>query len=81
MRNDIESLKRLVRESREALRNRDLQIEHLKLMLAKLRRMQFGRSSEALDERIEQLETNGAKTAIGDSLRLTSQDPGRTRGS
>lgn len=43
--------------------------------------MQFGRSSEALDERIEQLETNGAKTAIGDSLRLASQDPGRTRGS
>lgn len=53
---DIESLKRLVRESREALRSRDLQIEHLKLLLAKLRRMQFGRSSEALGERIEQLE-------------------------
>jgi len=53
---DIESLKRLVRESREALRTRDLEIEHLKLLLAKLRRMQFGRSSEALDERVEQLE-------------------------
>jgi transposase len=53
---DIETLKRLVRESREALRDRDIQIEHLKLMLAKLRRMQFGRSSEVLDERIQQLE-------------------------
>jgi transposase len=53
---DIESLKQLVREGREALRSRDLQIEHLKLVLAKLRRLQFGRSSEALDERIEQLE-------------------------
>ena len=39
-----------------ALRNRDLEVEHLKLMLAKLRRMQFGRSSEQLDERINQLE-------------------------
>ena len=53
---DIEALKRLVLESRAALRNRDLEIEHLKLMLAKLRRMQFGRSSEQLDERINQLE-------------------------
>ena len=53
---DIEALKRLILESRAALRNRDLEIEHLKLMLAKLRRMQFGRSSEQLDERINQLE-------------------------
>jgi transposase len=53
---DVESLKRLVLESRAALRTRELEIQHLKLLLAKLRRMQFGRSSEALDERIEQLE-------------------------
>jgi transposase len=53
---DVESLKRLVLESRAALRTRDLEIQHLKLLLSKLRRMQFGRSSEALDERIEQLE-------------------------
>ena len=39
-----------------ALRSRELEVEHLKLMLAKLRRMQFGRSSEQLDERIHQLE-------------------------
>jgi hypothetical protein len=53
---DVESLKRLVLESRAALRTRELEIEHLKLLLAKLRRMQFGRSSEVLNERIEQLE-------------------------
>jgi transposase len=32
------------------------QIEHLNLVIAKLRRMQFGRRSEQLDETIEQLE-------------------------
>lgn len=38
------------------LSRRDAEIEHLKLVLAKLRRMQFGRSSEKLDQQIEQLE-------------------------
>jgi transposase len=32
------------------------EIEHLKLLIAKLRRMQFGRSSEKLDRQIQQLE-------------------------
>ncbi len=53
---DVESLKRLVLAERAAVRNRDLEIEQLKLLLAKFRRMQFGRSSEQLDERINQLE-------------------------
>ena len=53
---DVESLKRLVLDSRAALRTQALQIEHLKLLLAKLRRAQFGRSSEARTERIDQLE-------------------------
>src|SRR6202035_5335019 len=41
---------------REQLASRDTEIEHLKLLIAKLRRMQFGRSSEKLDRQIEQLE-------------------------
>jgi len=53
---DVESLKQLVTTMRQALVSRDLQIEHLKLMLAKFRRAQYGRSSEQLDERINQLE-------------------------
>jgi transposase len=53
---DVESLKQLVTTMRLALASRDLQIEHLKLMLAKFRRAQYGRSSEQLDERINQLE-------------------------
>ncbi|EEF26454.1 conserved hypothetical protein [Ricinus communis] len=40
----------------ERLASRESEIEHLKLMLAKLRRMQFGRKSEKLAHQIEQLE-------------------------
>ena len=40
----------------EQLLSRDAEIEHLKLLLAKLRRMQFGRSSEKVDRQIAQLE-------------------------
>lgn len=41
----------------QALSVRGLEIEQLKLQLAKLKRMQFGRKSEKLDRKIEQLET------------------------
>jgi len=40
----------------EQLLSRDAEIQHLKLLAAKLRRVQFGRSSEKLDRQIEQLE-------------------------
>jgi transposase len=53
---DIESLQRLVIEQRAALLSRDVEIEKLKIELARLRRMQFGRSSEKLDQTIAQLE-------------------------
>jgi transposase len=60
---DVESLQRLVLESRQALDatraqllSRELEIENLKLQLAHLRRMRFGRSSEQLNEKIAQLE-------------------------
>lgn len=39
-----------------ALKHRDLQIEKLKIELARLKRMRFGKSSEKLDRQIEQLE-------------------------
>lgn len=45
-----------IEAARSALRTRELEVEHLKLVLAKLRRMQYGRRSEQLDERIGQLE-------------------------
>ncbi len=61
--NDVESLKRLVIDSRAALdsvssvlRHRELEIEKLKFQLARLKRLKFGRSSEGLDREIAQLE-------------------------
>src|SRR5258707_14926864 len=38
----------------EQLASRDEEIERLKLLIAKLRRVQFGRKSEKLDRQIEQ---------------------------
>lgn len=46
---DIEVLKAMVLD-------RNSEIEQLKLFIAKLKRMQFGRSSERLDKEVEQLE-------------------------
>lgn len=53
---DIETLKRLILDQQTRLAERDHEIEHLKLLIAKLRRLQFGRSSEKLDAKIGQLE-------------------------
>src|ERR1017187_80246 len=53
---DPTALKALNRSQHEQLLSRDHEIEHLKLLIAKLQRMQFGRKSEKLDRQIEQLE-------------------------
>lgn len=67
---DVESLRRLLlaerqvaaeqaeelRQARAGLVEKTLELEKLKMQLAKLRRMSFGRSSEKLDRQIEQLE-------------------------
>jgi transposase len=53
---DQETLKELLRITHEQLLSRQSEIEHLKLLLAKLQRMQFGRKSEKLERQIEQLE-------------------------
>lgn len=53
---DPTALKALILSQHEQLLSRDHEIEHLKLLIAKLRRMQFGRKSEKLDRQIEQLE-------------------------
>ncbi|MCB1881341.1 MAG: IS66 family transposase [Gammaproteobacteria bacterium] len=45
-----------LQRTQATLKHRDLEIEQLKLQLAKLRRMQFGRSSERLTQQIQQLE-------------------------
>jgi transposase len=53
---EISSQRTQILSQHEQLLSRDNEIEHLKLLIAKLRRMQFGRSSEKLDRQIEQLE-------------------------
>jgi transposase len=53
---DRAALESLVRRQQAELISRESEIEHLKLLLAKLRRAQFGRRSEKLDRQIEQLE-------------------------
>jgi len=60
---DAAGLKALVRSkhdelvaTQQRLLSRESEIEHLKLLIAKLRRMQFGRKSEKLERQIEQLE-------------------------
>jgi transposase len=61
--NDIEHLKQLLSAAHDQvqrlstqLHSRDVLIEKMKLQLAQLRRMKFGRSSEQLDAQIAQLE-------------------------
>ena len=56
---DIDALKTLVLASRA-------EVEHLKLVIAKLQRLQFGRRSEKLDREIEQLVRNGVRCAFHD---------------
>jgi transposase len=53
---DREALHALVLAQQQKLLNRDSEIEHLKLVIAKLRRMMFGTKSEKVAREIEQLE-------------------------
>jgi transposase len=53
---DAAGLKALIVSQHEQLLSHRNEIEHLKLLIAKLRRMQFGRKSEKLERQIEQLE-------------------------
>ena len=52
---DPAALKAMIYSQHAELLSHQSQIEHLKLLIAKLRRMQFGRSSEKVERQIEQL--------------------------
>jgi len=77
---DVESLKQLVLRMRQALAHRDLHIEHLKLLLAKLQRARYGRSSEQLDERINQLELSIEELEAARAQDLPSIAPEHVKG-
>ena len=53
---DIDALKALIVAQQALLSERAVEIEHLNLIIAKLKRLQFGRRSEKMDREIEQLE-------------------------
>ena len=53
---NLEALRALVLAQQALLSERAVEIEHLKLVIAKLQRLQFGRRSEKLDREMEQLE-------------------------
>ena len=70
----------------EQLASRDEEIERLKLLIAKLRRMQFGRKSEKLNWEIEQLElkldeleASRAQQAAAPPVSLVASDVNRER--
>jgi transposase len=81
---DIETLKRLIIDQQTKLTERDYEIEHLKLLIAKLRRLKFGRSSEKLDAKIGQLELLveelEANRASREARRRASRHDSRTKG-
>jgi hypothetical protein len=54
--NELLALKTLVLEQQDKLAAWEAEIAHLKLIIAKLRRMEFGRRSERMTEMIGQLE-------------------------
>jgi Transposase C of IS166 homeodomain len=55
----------------EQLACRDSEIEQLKLLIAKLRRMQFARKSEKLERQIEQVELSTSWKPSASSLALS----------
>jgi transposase len=53
---DADALRALILVQQDELASRNTEIDNLKLLVLKLKRMQFGRKSEKLDKQIEQLE-------------------------
>ena len=85
---DVDSLKQLVTAAFAALKSKTLEIEKLKVQLLRLRRMQFGRSSEKLAGEIAQLELaleelEGSEAAASeppaDEVRRQPWEPGSSR--
>jgi transposase len=79
---DVESLQKLLIAARDKvdnlssqLRSRDVLIEQLKLQLARLKRLKFGRSSEQLDAQIAQLELSLEELEANAAADLQPQAP------
>jgi len=59
---DADALRALILSQQEELASRDTEIENLKLLVLKLKRMQFGRKSEKLDKQIERVFSEAGET-------------------
>lgn len=75
---DIAALKVMVLERESALANHAPEIEHLKLLIAKLKRIQFGRKSEKLDHEIVQLELRLEELQADEAALHIGQPPWQT---
>src|SRR6201998_1527781 len=67
-----EALKALIVSQHELIVSRDSELEQLKLLIAKLRRMQFGRKSEKLDRQIEQMELQLEALQLNDAEKVAA---------
>lgn len=70
---DADSLRALILQQQEELLSRDTEIDNLRLLILKLKRMQFGRKSEKLDKQIEQLELQLEDLEVNQSHRAYAQ--------
>jgi transposase len=84
---DREALLALVVDQREKLLSRNSEIEHLKLIIAQLRRMMFGKKSEKIARQVEQLElkleelqTAEAEQAAATATPRTNRSPRKKSG-
>ncbi len=71
---DIEALKALVIQQHQNLSSNTQEIEHLKLVIEKYRRMIFGRKSEKLTGQLEQLELRLEELEIAQAADEAAQD-------
>jgi transposase len=69
-----EELRALILAQHEQLLSHEREIEHLKLLLVKLHRMQFGRKSEKLQRQIEQLELRLEELELSRSEKATPSE-------
>src|ERR1017187_5386365 len=74
-RKQIATQQQEILSQREQLASRDAEIGHLQLLIAKLRRMQFGRSSEKLNRQIEQLELRLGELEASRTIEVEALEP------
>jgi len=73
--NDIDALKALIHQLQSDVSSRSHEIERLKLLIAKLRRMLFGRRSEKLERQIDQLQLELEELQVAEAEAVAPTPP------